>query len=65
MEQTMIDKLIETAIEQLKFSYTPYSISKSVQHYLQKTERFILDAILKMRRIHLQTVQKEQRSLKL
>ena len=25
MEQTMIDKLIETAIEQLKFSYTPYS----------------------------------------
>ena len=25
MEQTMIDKLIETAIEHLKFSYTPYS----------------------------------------
>ena len=25
IEQTMIDKLIETAIEQLKFSYTPYS----------------------------------------
>ena len=25
MEQVMVEKLIETAIEQLKFSYTPYS----------------------------------------
>ena len=25
MEQVMIEKLIDTAIEQLKFSYTPYS----------------------------------------
>ena len=25
MEQVMVDKLIDTAIEQLKFSYTPYS----------------------------------------
>ena len=25
MEQVMVEKLIDTAIEQLKFSYTPYS----------------------------------------
>ena len=25
MEQIMVEKLIDTAIEQLKFSYTPYS----------------------------------------
>ena len=25
MEQVMIEKLIDTAIEQLNFSYTPYS----------------------------------------
>lgn len=28
MEQVMVEKLIDTAIEQLKFSYTPYSIFK-------------------------------------
>ncbi len=25
MEQVMVEKLIDTAIKQLKFSYTPYS----------------------------------------
>ena len=28
MEQVMVEKLIDTAIEQLKFSYTPYSTFK-------------------------------------
>ena len=51
-------QLIETAIEQLKYSYTP--ASRSGQHCWQKMERFIPDVILKMRHTHRQTVQKEQ-----
>ena len=39
LEKSMISKLIETAMEQLKFSYTPYSNFKVVHHYLQKTDR--------------------------
>lgn len=45
MEQVMIEKLIDTAIEQLKFSYTPYSNFKVGAHFLRKTERFLQDAI--------------------
>ena len=30
MEQVMVEKLIDTAIEQLKFSYTPYSKSGKI-----------------------------------
>ena len=53
-------QLIETAIEQLKYSYTPYSGFKVGAALLAKMERFIPDVILKMRHIHRQTVQKEQ-----
>lgn len=53
-------QLIETAIEQLKYSYTPYSGFKVGAALLAKKERFIPDVILKMRHTHRQTVQKER-----
>ena len=59
LEKSMISKLIETAMEQLKFSYTPIQILRLVHHYLQKTDRFIQGVTLKMRHIHLRTVQNE------
>lgn len=59
LEKSMISKLIETAMEQLKFSYTPYQILRLVHHYLQKTDRFIQGVTLKMQHIHLRTVQNE------
>ena len=37
MEQVMVEKLIDTAIEQLKFSYTPYSNFKVVAALLTKS----------------------------
>ena len=37
MEQVIIEKLIDTAIEQLKFSYTPYSNFKVVAALLAKS----------------------------
>ena len=33
MEQVMVEKLIDTAIEQLKFSYTPIRILKLGQRF--------------------------------
>ena len=37
MEQVMVEKLIDTAIEQLKFSYTPYSNFKVGAAHLTKS----------------------------
>ena len=37
MEQVMVEKLIDTAIEQLKFSYTPYSNFKVGVAFLTKS----------------------------
>ena len=37
MEQVMVEKLIDTAIEQLKFSYTPYSNFKVGAELLTKS----------------------------
>ena len=37
MEQVMVEKLIDTAIEQLKFSYTPYSNFKAGAALLTKS----------------------------
>ena len=45
MSETQIKELIETAIAQLAFSYTPYSNSKSGRLCLQKTDRSTQDAI--------------------
>lgn len=59
LEKSMISKLIETAMEQLKFSYTPYSNFKVGASLLTKTDRFIQGVTLKMRHIHLRTVQNE------
>ena len=42
MEQVMIEKLIDTAIEQLIHLIR---ISKLERHFLRKTERFLQDAI--------------------
>ena len=56
LEKSMISKLIETAMEQLKFSI---QILRLVHHYLQKTDRFIQGVTLKMQHIHLRTVQNE------
>ena len=39
MEQIMVEKLIDTAIEQLKFSYTPYSNFKVGAALLNKERR--------------------------
>ena len=39
MEQVMIEKLIDTAIEQLKFSYTPYSNFKVGAALLTKSRK--------------------------
>lgn len=39
MEQVMVEKLIDTAIEQLKFSYTPYSNFKVGAALLTKSEK--------------------------
>ena len=41
MEQVMIEKLIDTAIEQLKFSYTPYSNFKVGAALLAKNGEII------------------------
>ena len=54
-----VNQLIETAIEQLQYSYTPYSGFKVGAALLAKTVRFTLAVILKMQHIHRQTVQKE------
>lgn len=40
MEQVMVEKLIDTAIEQLKFSYTPYSNFKVGAALLTKSGKF-------------------------
>ena len=46
MEQVMVEKLIDTAIEQLKFSYTPYSNFKVGAALLnERAERSIQDVI--------------------
>ena len=42
MEQVMIEKLIDTAIEQLKFSYTPYSNFKVGAALLTKSGNCLL-----------------------
>ena len=59
LEKSMISKLIETAMEQLKFLIHPIQILRLVHHYLQKTDRFIQGVTLKMQHIHLRTVQNE------
>lgn len=45
MEQVMVEKLIDTAIEQLKFSYTPYSNFKVGAALLAKNGEILQDAI--------------------
>ena len=59
LEKSMISKLIEIAMEQLKFSYTPYSNFKVGASLLTKNGRFIQGVTLKMQHIHLRTVQNE------
>ena len=65
LDKTMIDKLIGTAIEQLKFSYAPYSNFKVAQHCLRRMEKSIQGVILKMQHTHLLTALRELRSLRL
>ena len=59
LEKSMISKLIETAMEQLKFSYTPYSNFKWCIITYKIGQEFIQGVTLKMRHIHLRTVQNE------
>lgn len=56
MEKEMINQLIDTAIHQLKYSYTPYSILKQAAALLQKMGRFTQAATLKMPGTQPQTV---------
>ena len=65
LDKTMIDKLIGTAIEQLKFSYAPYSNFKVGAALLAKNEKSIQGVILKMQHTHLLTALRELRSLRL
>ena len=60
MEKAMIEKLIDTAIKQLDFSYTPYSGFKVGAALLTKREKYTQAAILKMHPTRLQTVQSGQ-----
>ena len=46
MEQVMVEKLIDTAIEQLKFSYTPYSNFKVGAALLTKSGKIYTKCIL-------------------
>ena len=45
LSEMLIQSLIETAVKQLRFSYTPYSHLKWGQHFWLQTARFIPDAI--------------------
>ena len=65
MEKAKIQELIDTAIAQLSYSYTPYSHFKVGAALLGKTDRSIQAATLRMQLILLQTVQKERRFLRL
>ena len=56
MEKEMINQLIDTAIHQLKYSYTPYSNFKVGAALLAKTGRFTQAATLKTPGIQPQTV---------
>lgn len=56
MSETQIQELIETAIAQLAFSYTPYSHFKVGAALLAKTDGSIQDAISRMRRTRRRTV---------
>ena len=57
-------QLIEISIEQLKYSYTPYSGIKVGAALLAKMELYMRDAILKMQHTRRQTVQKERHFLR-
>ena len=65
LDKTMIDKLIGTAIEQLKFSMHHIPILKLAQHCLRRMEKSIQGVILKMQHTHLLTALRELRSLRL
>ena len=64
LEKSMISKLIETAMEQLKFSYTPYSNFKVGASLLTKNGQIYTGCNMKMQHIHLRTVQNEPQFLK-
>lgn len=55
MKKEQIKKMIEIALSQIAYSYTPYSDFK-VGAVLERMDGYIRDAILKMRLIHRQTV---------
>ena len=56
MKKEQIKKMIEIALSQLAYSYTPYSDFKWELRCLERMDGYIRDAILKMRLIHRQTV---------
>ena len=64
MKKEQIKKMIEIALSQLAYSYTPYSDFKVGAALLGKNGRIYTDAILKMRLIHRQTVRSVQRFLR-
>lgn len=59
MEQVMVEKLIDTAIEQLKFSYTPYSNFKVGAALLTKSGKIYTGCNIEKHLIHQQTVRRE------
>ena len=65
LDKTMIDKLIGTAIEQLKFSYAPYSNFKVGAALLAKNGEIYTGCNIEMQHTHLLTALRELRSLRL
>ena len=65
MEKAKIQELIDIAIAQLSYSYTPYSHFKVGAALLGKNGQIYTGCNMKMQPILQQTVRKEQRFLKL
>ena len=59
MEQVMVEKLIDTAIEQLKFSYTPYSNFKVGAALLTKSGKIYTGCNIENASYTPQTVRRE------